>query len=88
MNRDLIDTNSTQQLVPTDLRRVNLMSGQAKRIHNLIAQRAYAIYEARGHMDGHDKDDWRQAQSEVLAFLSTGLPWRLIISQRKNALHV
>jgi outer membrane protein TolC len=31
-----------------------------------IAQRAYALYEARGREDGHDLDDWLQAERELL----------------------
>jgi hypothetical protein len=88
MNRDLVDTKNTKQLVPSDLRRIDLMSGRAKRIHDLISQRAYAIYEARGRIDGHNKDDWRQAQSEVLAFLGAGPPWQRIISKTRDVLDV
>jgi len=31
-----------------------------------IAQRAYALYEARGREDGHDLDDWLEAERELL----------------------
>jgi hypothetical protein len=31
-----------------------------------IAKRAYALYEARGREDGHDVDDWLQAEREIL----------------------
>jgi outer membrane protein TolC len=31
-----------------------------------IAQRAYALYEARGREDGHDLDDWLQAERELV----------------------
>ncbi len=31
-----------------------------------IAQRAYALYEARGRRDGHDLDDWLEAERELL----------------------
>ena len=30
-----------------------------------IAERAYALYEARGREHGHDLDDWLQAQREL-----------------------
>lgn len=30
-----------------------------------IRQRAYALYELRGKDDGHDFDDWLEAESEV-----------------------
>ena len=30
-----------------------------------IAQRAYQRYEARGREDGHDQDDWFEAEREL-----------------------
>jgi Protein of unknown function (DUF2934) len=30
-----------------------------------IAQRAYALYRARGGQDGHDVEDWLQAEREL-----------------------
>ena len=33
-----------------------------------IRQRAYELYEARGREEGHDIDDWLQAEAEVEAF--------------------
>lgn len=30
-----------------------------------IRQRAYELYEARGREEGHDLDDWFQAEAEV-----------------------
>jgi hypothetical protein len=32
-----------------------------------IAARAYALYVARGAADGHDVDDWLQAERELAA---------------------
>lgn len=31
-----------------------------------IAQRAYAIYEERGKVDGNDQDDWFRAEVEIM----------------------
>jgi hypothetical protein len=31
-----------------------------------IRLRAYALYESRGCEDGHDLDDWLQAEAEIL----------------------
>ncbi len=31
-----------------------------------IRRRAYALYEARGREDGHDREDWLQAEAEIL----------------------
>jgi len=30
-----------------------------------IRRRAYSLYEQRGRVDGHDMDDWLQAEAEV-----------------------
>jgi hypothetical protein len=30
-----------------------------------IAMRAYELYEARGGEDGHDVEDWQQAEAEL-----------------------
>ncbi|MGD1079687.1 MAG: DUF2934 domain-containing protein [Candidatus Sulfotelmatobacter sp.] len=32
-----------------------------------IRRRAYALYEERGHEDGHDVDDWLRAEADVNA---------------------
>jgi hypothetical protein len=32
-----------------------------------IRRRAFEIYEQRGREDGHDLEDWLQAESEVVA---------------------
>jgi hypothetical protein len=37
-----------------------------------IARRAYDLYETRGHADGHDLDDWFQAEQELQTSTSSG----------------
>ena len=34
-------------------------------LNELIRCRAYELYEQRGREEGHDLDDWLQAESEV-----------------------
>ena len=34
-------------------------------IRERVRQRAYEMYELRGREDGHDRDDWLTAESEV-----------------------
>jgi DUF2934 family protein len=36
-------------------------------LQNKIRSRAYELYEQRGCGEGHDVDDWLQAESEVTA---------------------
>ena len=31
-----------------------------------IRDRAYELYEARGREDGHEQEDWLQAEAEIL----------------------
>ena len=40
------------------------LSGSFSNNHEVIAQRAYALYLARGREDGHDVEDWLQAERE------------------------
>jgi DUF2934 family protein len=37
-----------------------------------IAQRAYERYEARGREDGHDMEDWFEAERELQQSVSSG----------------
>ena len=32
----------------------------------IIRQRAHELYEARGREEGHDLDDWLQAEAEIV----------------------
>ncbi len=45
-----------------------------------IRLRAYALYEARGREDGHELDDWLQAEAEILGSKKTAIG-----TQRKAA---
>lgn len=38
---------------------------QSTNTEEQIRQRAYELYEARGREDGHDLDDWQQAEGEI-----------------------
>lgn len=35
-------------------------------VSNLIARRAFEIFENRGHVHGNDREDWLLAESELL----------------------
>ena len=37
----------------------------APELQEQIRRRAYELYEERGRYDGHDLEDWLQAESEV-----------------------
>lgn len=38
---------------------------QLVELEERIRRRAYALYEQRGRLDGHDLDDWLQAEAEL-----------------------
>ena len=41
------------------------MDGNADNLEDQIRTRAYELYEARGYIDGHDVEDWYQAEEEL-----------------------
>ncbi|PYS04296.1 MAG: DUF2934 domain-containing protein [Acidobacteria bacterium] len=45
---------------------------------DVIAQRAYALYLARGGKDGHDVEDWLQAERELQE--KKNAPLKLVVS--------
>jgi len=38
----------------------------SEEFRDLISRRAYELFELRGSVDGHDREDWLQAVSEIL----------------------
>ncbi len=64
-------TNETdsERLLAMESRRLN--SGDAfyelsQEFTDRISRRAYELYLLRGSLDGHDREDWLQAASEIL----------------------
>ncbi len=56
-------------------------------IEQQIQQRAYELYEQRGRTDGHDLDDWLQAECEIKGTQAyTAAAWRLTHLQRSMGL--
>jgi Protein of unknown function (DUF2934) len=43
----------------------NLSHRDESDIQARIRQRAYELYEERGHHDGHHEEDWAQAEEEI-----------------------
>lgn len=43
-----------------------------KKMHDAVAWRAFRLYEARGGASGHEREDWRQAETEVIRPLDCG----------------
>jgi HSP20 family protein len=52
----------------TDLNLVSVheLFEHSQDVYNLIARRAFEIFESRGHTHGNDREDWFRAESELL----------------------
>jgi hypothetical protein len=50
---------------PTPLRTINQTTESTSDLQEQIRRRAHELYEQRGRDDGHELDDWLQAESEV-----------------------
>jgi HSP20 family molecular chaperone IbpA len=48
------------------------IAGRAKTVHDLVARRAYELYEKHGRVEGHAAEDWSEAESEVLVPVPIG----------------
>jgi hypothetical protein len=51
--------------IPTPLPTTNPTTNCASDLQQQIRRRAYELYEKRGRDDGHELEDWLQAESEV-----------------------
>ena len=50
-----------------------------------IQRRAYELYIQRGHTDGHDLDDWLQAEGEIRVHPSRRTPSGIQLSPRHES---
>ncbi len=50
---------------PFSFRRLALDQGSVELTEEYIRLRAYQIYEQRGRQDGHDVEDWLEAEAEI-----------------------
>lgn len=53
-------------LAPVKFVAADVLLNRKNEIHNMIAQRAYELFESRGCSHGHEVDDWIDAEVEVL----------------------
>jgi len=51
--------------MPTPLSKTKQSTESSSALNEQIRCRAYELYQQRGGEDGHDLDDWLQAQSEM-----------------------
>jgi hypothetical protein len=51
--------------MPPPLRTTRRTTESTSELQEQIRFRAYELYEQRGREDGHELDDWLQAESEV-----------------------
>lgn len=50
-----------------------------------VRQRAYELFEARGREHGHDREDWLQAEAEMLAMRQIGASRVTVLSRSAGA---
>jgi hypothetical protein len=51
--------------MPPPLTKINQTTESTSDLQEQICRRAHELYEQRGRDDGHELDDWLQAESEV-----------------------
>jgi hypothetical protein len=51
--------------MPTSRSTTNQTTESTSELQEQIRRRAHELYEQRGRNDGHELDDWLQAESEV-----------------------
>jgi len=59
---------------PFSFRQITIDLGSQELTEEYIRKRAYQIYEQRGREDGHDKEDWYQAEAEIVGKKPIPLP--------------
>jgi HSP20 family molecular chaperone IbpA len=57
---------STKSSTDLNLVSVHELFEHTQDVFNLIARRAFEIFESRGHVHGNDREDWFLAESELL----------------------
>lgn len=62
----------TRVSVPIKLVPAEELSTRCKEVHDLIARRAYELYESRGRKSGEERRDWERAEAEVLSMIPVG----------------
>lgn len=67
--------NTIQPATTANTIRITVVNsvGQARRVDEAIARRAYEIFERRGGPGWHELEDWRTAESEIRSKLFIGL---------------
>ena len=58
-------SETTMKPTPTPLTTTQPTIESTRDLQEQIHRRAYELYEQRGRDDGHELDDWLQAESEV-----------------------
>lgn len=61
MTAEIKKKKNALKAVPTD----SVVDNQA--IYEIIAKKAYELYEKRGGQPGHDLEDWLEAEQSILS---------------------
>jgi HSP20 family molecular chaperone IbpA len=57
------NAGASVNFVPADM-----LEQRKMEIHNMIARRAFEHFEHRGHVPGHEIEDWEHAETELLIY--------------------
>jgi len=66
-------------------RRLKQQEMMARMVERKVRSRAQQLYENRGHADGHELQDWFQAESEVLGKSILAPLYRRLIESKDAA---
>jgi HSP20 family molecular chaperone IbpA len=68
-------SSNTQAAGPCAVKVISIeeMREPGKRIRDVIARRAYELYEKRGRAEGHAQEDWSQAEAETIFDIPVGV---------------
>jgi hypothetical protein len=59
-------TQQRESVTPVKLVPAHTLVGLENKIHDMIAVRAYELFETRGCLPGHDVDDWIHAERQLI----------------------
>jgi hypothetical protein len=68
----------------TAARTANVNLQAAVDLQEQIRRRAYELYEQRGREDGHECEDWLQAEAELLQAFTQPLPGKTVKADRAH----
>jgi HSP20 family protein len=66
MIQEAIAEQTAKKTVPLKLLTVGELFNRMNEVYDMVARRAFRIFESNGQQLGHDLEDWLRAESEIL----------------------